>query len=220
MTAARPGWREVSGSSLPTSLSGSITSFLPFICIRDRSRFAAQHIVAKDNAENLSLFSFSYLSLSLFFLFFFFYFFFSFFFFFFVVVMIVLNQYFPLAMIQLTIGRLFKKLNKSARNNNNANNNNNEYLERLIRTAPKRLHVLYKYTLSKFNANNMNARARAQTHTHTHARTHIHTDPHTRSASTSERQRSNQASVKNVDCHGTPQNGGYRKQCCRACVQL
>ena len=31
-------------------------------------------------------------------------------------------------------------------------NNNNEYLERLTRTGPKRLHVLYKYILSKFNA--------------------------------------------------------------------
>ena len=46
------------------------------------------------------------------------------------------------------------------------NNNNNEYLERLTCTGPKRLHVLYKYILSKFNAYNMNA------HTHTHARTH------------------------------------------------
>ena len=44
-------------------------------------------------------------------------------------------------------------------------NNNNDYLERLTRTGPKRLHVLYKYTLSKFNAYNMNA------HTHTHAHT-------------------------------------------------
>ena len=40
-------------------------------------------------------------------------------------------------------------------------NNNNEYLEHLTRTGLKRLHVLYKYTLSKFNAYNMNA------HTHT-----------------------------------------------------
>ena len=35
-------------------------------------------------------------------------------------------------------------------------NNNNEYLERLTRTGPKRLHVLCKYTLSKFNAYNKN----------------------------------------------------------------
>ena len=40
------------------------------------------------------------------------------------------------------------------------NNNNNEYLEHLICTGPKHLHVLYKYILSKFNAYNMNA------HTH------------------------------------------------------
>ena len=43
--------------------------------------------------------------------------------------------------------------------------NNNEYLERLTRTGPKRLHVLYKYTLSKFNAYNMNAHTHAHTHT-------------------------------------------------------
>ena len=36
------------------------------------------------------------------------------------------------------------------------NNNNNEYLERLARTGPKRLHALYKYILSNFNAYNMN----------------------------------------------------------------
>jgi len=44
-------------------------------------------------------------------------------------------------------------------------NNNDEYLERLARTGPKRLHVPYKYILSKFNAYNMNA------HTPPHART-------------------------------------------------
>ena len=63
------------------------------------------------------------------------------------------------------------------------NNNNNEYLKRLTRTGPKRLHILYKYVLSKFNAYNMNARAlapaRTHTHTHTHARTHAHTHTHT-----------------------------------------
>ena len=52
------------------------------------------------------------------------------------------------------------------------NNNSNEYLERLTRTGPKHLYVLYKYILSKFNAY-MNA----HTHAHTHARTH--TDSHT-----------------------------------------
>ena len=63
-------------------------------------------------------------------------------------------------------------------------NNNNEYLERLTRTGPKRLHVLYKYILSKFKAYNMNAHththahrlARERAHTHTH--THIPPRPH------------------------------------------
>ena len=58
-------------------------------------------------------------------------------------------------------------------------NNNNEYLERLTRTGPKRLHVLYKYILSKFNAYNMNAHTLARTHTLAHARTHTHTHAHT-----------------------------------------
>ena len=44
----------------------------------------------------------------------------------------------------------------------NLHNNNNEYLEHLTCTGPKRLHVIYKYIWSKFNAYNMN------THTHTH----------------------------------------------------
>ena len=56
-------------------------------------------------------------------------------------------------------------------------NNNNEYLERLTRTGPKRLHVLYKYILSKFNVYNMNAHTRTHTHRIAHARTraHVHT---------------------------------------------
>ena len=41
--------------------------------------------------------------------------------------------------------------------------------KRLTRTGPKRLHILYMYVLSKFNAYNMNAR----THTCMHARVHI-----------------------------------------------
>ena len=59
----------------------------------------------------------------------------------------------------------------------NDNNNNNEYLERLNRTGPKRLHVLYKYILSKFKAYNMNAHTHARSHTHglAHARAHAHT---------------------------------------------
>ena len=72
-----------------------------------------------------------------------------------------------------------------------SHNNNNEYLERLTRTGPKRLDVLYKYILSKFNAYNMNAHklthahthrlayARTRTHAHTHPPTHTHT--HTQS---------------------------------------
>ena len=60
------------------------------------------------------------------------------------------------------------------------NNNNNEYLKRLTRTGPKRLHVLYKYILSKFNAYNMNAHTHPLTHTHrdshTHARARAHTN--------------------------------------------
>ena len=64
---------------------------------------------------------------------------------------------------------------------------NNEYLERPTRTGPKRLHVLYKYILLKFNAYKMNAHTHARTHrdshTHararTHARTHTHTHTHT-----------------------------------------
>ena len=60
-------------------------------------------------------------------------------------------------------------------------NNNHEYLERLTRTGPKRLHILYKYILSKFNAYNMNAHTHTRTHTdsHTHARTHARTHSHT-----------------------------------------
>ena len=65
------------------------------------------------------------------------------------------------------------------------NNNNDEYLERLTLTGPKRLHVLYKDVLSKFNAYNMNAhththtRARARARTHAHAHAHTHTRTHT-----------------------------------------
>ena len=59
---------EVRCRSLPTSVSGRITSFPPFIGMLDRPHFAPQHNVAKDNAEN---------------------------FVFFVVVMIVLNHFAP-----------------------------------------------------------------------------------------------------------------------------
>ena len=49
-----------------------------------------------------------------------------------------------------------------------------EYLERLTRTGPRRLHVLFKYILSKFSAYNMNAHAHTQTRTRTHKHTHTH----------------------------------------------
>ena len=62
-------------------------------------------------------------------------------------------------------------------------NSNNEYLESLTRTGPKRLHILYKYILSKFSAYNMNARTHMHAHTQTsirtHVRTHIHIHTHT-----------------------------------------
>ena len=54
-------------------------------------------------------------------------------------------------------------------------NNNNEYLERLTRTGPKRLHILYKYILSKFNTYNMNAHTHARTHTDSHTRNEVAT---------------------------------------------
>ena len=63
------------------------------------------------------------------------------------------------------------------------NNNNNEYFERLTRIGPKRLHVLYKYVLSKFNAYNTNAHTRTHAHMHTRrrarARAHTHPPTHT-----------------------------------------
>ena len=42
--------------TLPTSASGQITSFLPFICMRDRPHSTAQHDVAKYNAKSADLF--------------------------------------------------------------------------------------------------------------------------------------------------------------------
>ena len=57
-------------------------------------------------------------------------------------------------------------------------NNNNKYLECLTHTGPKRLHMLYKYILSKFNAYNMNVHTHTHTHTHTHAHSHSHTCVH------------------------------------------
>ena len=55
------------------------------------------------------------------------------------------------------------------------NNKNNEDLERLTRTGPKRLHVLYKYTLSKFNAYNM----KMHTHAYMRMRAQAHLPVHT-----------------------------------------
>ena len=60
--------------------------------------------------------------------------------------------------------------------------NNDEYLERLTRTGPKRLHcVLYKYT-DNYCQNSTHTKrhecARARAHTHTHTVTHIHTRAH------------------------------------------
>ena len=58
LAAARPGWvtlNEVSGSSLPLSVSGHITSFLPSIFMPYQPHSTAQHNVAKDNTENSDL---------------------------------------------------------------------------------------------------------------------------------------------------------------------
>ena len=55
MTAARPAWvmlNEVSGSSLPVSVSGHIANFLPFVCLWHQTHSAAQHNVTKGNAKN------------------------------------------------------------------------------------------------------------------------------------------------------------------------
>ena len=73
----------------------------------------------------------------------------------------------------------------------NVNNNNVEYLERLTRIGPKRLHVLYKDIFVKIQCvqyecthahrlanSRTRAHANTHTHTHTHARTHAHTYTH------------------------------------------
>ena len=60
----------------------------------------------------------------------------------------------------------------------NNNNNINEYfVERPTSTGPKRLHVLYKYILSKFNIQHECTHTRTHTHTRTRtaARAHTHT---------------------------------------------
>ena len=45
--------------------------------------------------------------------------------------------------------------------------------ERLTRTGPKHLHILYMYVLSKFNAYNMNTHTHACTHERTYTQPHI-----------------------------------------------
>ena len=56
------------------------------------------------------------------------------------------------------------------------NNNNNEYLECLACTGPKHFHILFTYTLSKFDTYNMNTpHTRMHIHAHTPAHTHAHT---------------------------------------------
>ena len=51
-------------------------------------------------------------------------------------------------------------------------NNNNEYSERLTRTGPKRLHVLYKYIFVKIQYTQHEC---THTHAHTQTRTHMRT---------------------------------------------
>ena len=53
----------------------------------------------------------------------------------------------------------------------NNNNDNDEYLERLTRTPPKRLHVLYKYKFVKIQCMQHEC-TQSRTHTQTRTRTH------------------------------------------------
>ena len=55
-------------------------------------------------------------------------------------------------------------------------NKNNEFLERLTRTGPKRLHVLYEYIFVKVQCIQHEC---THTRTHTHRLTHAHTHTHT-----------------------------------------
>ena len=55
-------------------------------------------------------------------------------------------------------------------------NNNNEYLERLTRTGPKRLHVLYKHIFVKIQCIQHGCTHTRGTHTQTRTRMHTHTD--------------------------------------------
>ena len=84
LTAARPGWVTLNKVS-GSSLDTACVTFLPFICMRDW-HFAAQHVVKDDACRKI----------------------------FFVVMVIVLNQYLPLALSQLTTGHRLKKVKKPA----------------------------------------------------------------------------------------------------------
>ena len=58
--------------------------------------------------------------------------------------------------------------------------NNNEYLERLTRTGPKHLHVLYKYIFVRIHCiqhecTRTHTHANAEMHMRTHTQTHTHT---------------------------------------------
>ena len=83
---------EVSGGSQPRSVSCHITSFPSSSCMHDRPHFTAQHNLTKDNEKNKPDMGCG------------------------VFMMIVLNQFLPLALSQLTIGCPLKKVNKPARN--------------------------------------------------------------------------------------------------------
>ena len=72
---------QVGGSSLPTSVSGCIPSFLLFICMWDQPHFTAQHNVKETQKTPLVFFSLFLFDL---------------------VMMRVLNQFLPLTLSQLT----------------------------------------------------------------------------------------------------------------------
>ena len=57
-------------------------------------------------------------------------------------------------------------------------NNNNEYLERLTRTGPKRLHVLYKYVIILKIQRIQHECTHKRTHAHAHTQTRIYAYAH------------------------------------------
>ena len=96
LTAARPGWvtvtsDKVSDSSLQMSVSAHIPSFLPFICMRDWPHFEAREQRRRKKRKKSTVRTK-------------------------IVVIIVLKWFLLLALNQLTIGHLLKKVNKPARN--------------------------------------------------------------------------------------------------------